>query len=496
MSNKGMTNMTEDENQTQVNQSQKKIKHRIRLKKIYYKPVIIGIILIIVGGYALGCYYYHDKFMPQTTLNDIQVAGLSANKASQLLEDKIKNQKLTLTFIDGEKEIIQQEDCGIIFNQDNDVSQALKKQNSWLWFTHFFTKTNIEIENVFTVNEEQLKNHLNTLKHLHDQQEKPIDAKVEYKDKQFSIVKESYGTQINEENLIKGILEAFREQKTEINVKDIYGYVEPKITADDDKLKELLEIAQKYCQASITYQTTSGDIVLDGNTLMSWLSIDESGHYYYSEDEFKKQATDFVKELATKINIIGKAKTFTGANGKKTVSGGNYGYKLNQEKEINGLLADIKANKHETRKPVVTGIQSTYENGGLGKTFVEIDMTKQHMWFIKNGKVVLESDVVTGLPSDPNKKTPGGTYYIYFMQRNRVLRGEIQANGKPEYETPVAYWMAFNGGIGLHDATWQSRFGGNVYFTKGSHGCVNLPLNIAAALYDMVKVNIPVVCYY
>lgn len=62
------------------------------------------------------------------------------------------------------------------------------------------------------------------------------------------------------------------------------------------------------------------------------------------------------------------------------------------------------------------------------------------MWLIKNGKVVLESDVVTELPSDPNKKTPAGTYYIYFMQRNRVLRGEIQANGKPEYETPVAYW--------------------------------------------------------
>ena len=123
-------------------------------------------------------------------------------------------------------------------------------------------------------------------------------------------------------------------------------------------------------------------------------------------------------------------------------------------------------------------------------------MTKQHFWMHKNGKIVLESDIVTGLPSDPNRKTPAGTYYIYFMQRNRVLRGQIQADGKPEYETPVAYWMAFNRGIGLHDATWQSKFGGNVYYSRGSHGCINLPLNIAAALYDMVKVNTPVVCYY
>ena len=61
-----------------------------------------------------------------------------------------------------------------------------------------------------------------------------------------------------------------------------------------------------------------GDVVLDGNTLMTWLSIDESGNYYYNEDEFKKQATTFVKELASKINIISKAKTFKGANGTRT----------------------------------------------------------------------------------------------------------------------------------------------------------------------------------
>ena len=236
--------------------------------------------------------------------------------------------------------------------------------------------------------------------------------------------------------------------------------------------------------------------MLDGNDLIQWLSIDEKGNYYYDEDEFKKQATAFVKDtLAPKINIIGKSKTFKGANGTRTVSGGNYGYKLNQSKEVTGLLSDIKAHKKETRSPSVTGVQASYSNGGLGNTFVEIDMTKQHMWFIKNGNVVLESDCVTGLPTS-DRITPGGTYYVYFMQRNRVLKGQIQADGKPEYETPVAYWMAFNRGIGLHDATWQSSFGGDRYKTHGSHGCINLPLNVAASLYSQLKVNIPVVCYY
>ncbi|WP_050638419.1 L,D-transpeptidase family protein [Candidatus Stoquefichus sp. SB1] len=490
--------MTENDNQTQVQTDtpKKRMKRRIRLKKEYYRNVGIGCIFIILAGYAFGCFYYHDKFMAQTTINGISVSGLSPLKATQKIENTIQNQSLTLIFSDGEKETITQQDCGIVFNTQNDISQSLKKQNTFLWFIHYFTKTNITIDNLFTVQQQTLQKKISSLTHLSSQQIEPIDAKVTYKDQNFTITKESYGSKINQEQLIKAILQAFSEQKTEINVQDVHGYEEPKVLSTDQKLQKLCELAKQYCNASITYQTTTGDVVLDGNTLIEWISIDEKGNYYYSEEEFKKQANAFVKELAKKINIIGKSKTFTGAQGQKTVSGGNYGYRLNQDKEVSGLLADIKAGKHTTRKPIVTGIQAAYENGGLGQTFVEIDMSKQHMWLIKNGKVVLESDVVTGLPSDPNKKTPAGTYYIYFMQRNRVLRGEIQANGKPEYETPVAYWMAFNGGIGLHDASWQSRFGGNVYYTKGSHGCVNLPKNIAASLYDMVKVNIPVVCYY
>lgn len=489
--------ITQEKDQTSDNSQKYKVKKHFILKKKYQIRIIIAFIIIFVGGYIFGCIYYNNRFMANTTVNDVDVSGSSYQQASDQLKNLISNQNIVLTFIDNQQETISQGNCGITFNESSSLNSELKKQNSFLWFTHFFSTTNIEIDDLLNYNEDELNKTINQLEHLQsDQQVAPVDAKVEYKDNDFSIKEEEYGTLIDQDLLKKAILNAFSNGNTEVDVKKEGAYKTPDVTANDEKLQNLLTAAKKYCNASITYKTVGDDVVLDGNTLMSWLSIDESGNYYKDNDEFKKQATAFVKELAEKINIIGKSKTINGAKGKVTVSGGNYGYKLQQDKEIEGLLADINANKKETRTPITTGVQASYENGGVGNTFVEIDMTKQHMWFIKNGKIVLESDVVTGLPSDPNKKTPGGTYYIYFMQRNRTLRGEIQADGKPEYETPVAYWMAFNGGIGLHDATWQSKFGGNVYFTKGSHGCVNLPLDIAAALYDMVKVNIPVVCYY
>ena len=109
--------------------------------------------------------------------------------------------------------------------------------------------------------------------------------------------------------------------------------------------------------------------------------------------------------------------------------------------------------------------------------------------------MVLSSGCVTGNPNKGNA-TPSGIYRIYNKQSPSILRGQIDPKtGKREYETPVTYWMPFNGGIGLHDANWQSSFGGERYLSNGSHGCVNLPESIAATIYSRVSIGTPVILY-
>ena len=469
-------------------------KHSIM--KYKQTKILIGCSLALVIIYIIGCVYFHNRFMFNTYVNNIDVSAMNYQDSNTTLKQQFTNQTLEIQFIDNQKETLTDNDCGITYNEQSDLKKIINQQNSFLWFIHLFSDTHLTVDNLLTVDENQLTTATSSLKHMQkDMMVAPKDAKVEYKDKDFSIVEEQFGSQINQEVFNDLVFDSFKQKDLQLNVKEEKGYNEPKLTSDDDNIKQLLELAKEHCNASIIYQTVYGKVNLDGNDIIQWLSIDEKGQYYYSEEEFEKKATEFVKDLAKKINIKSKAITFKGTNGTKTVSGGNYGYTLKQEKEVEGLLEDIKNHKYGTRQPVVNGVQASYSNGGLGDTFVEIDMTKQHFWFHKNGEIVVESDVVTGLPT-PDRITPEGVYYVYFMQRDRVLRGQIQADGKPEYETPVAYWMAFNKGIGLHDATWQPKFGGEVYKTRGSHGCINLPKNIAAKLYDELKVNVPVVCYY
>ena len=114
-------------------------------------------------------------------------------------------------------------------------------------------------------------------------------------------------------------------------------------------------------------------------------------------------------------------------------------------------------------------------------------MKKQHLWFYKNGSLISQGDVVTGNVS-ANHTTPGGVYKLKYKEKNAVLRG-------PGYDAPVSFWMPFNGGIGIHDASWRSEFGGKIYKTGGSHGCINSPYYLAKAIFDNIEAGIPVVCF-
>mgnify|MGYP000299700772 CR=1 FL=1 len=111
-------------------------------------------------------------------------------------------------------------------------------------------------------------------------------------------------------------------------------------------------------------------------------------------------------------------------------------------------------------------------------------------------KYYFQSEIVSGLPGDPDRKTPPGIFTLNSKSSPSVLRGEMTANGTYSYEQPVTYWMPFNGGIGFHDANWQPTFGGSRYLTNGSHGCVNMPPAKAGELYNLISAGTPVVCHY
>ena len=465
------------------------------------KPVLICgiVVLVLLIVYLAGMLYYNDKFLNGTMVNGSDVGGMTLQKANDQLSKKVNGQSLKLIFNDGQSEVLQSAQLGVSYNKDNSLNQLMKNQNKWAWFIGFFKNEKNTLTDLIQISDENLTNGIASMEHAKEENQiAPTDAYIQYKDGSFSIIEETLGSKFNIEELVKNIKIALSEGKQQLDVTKANGYVKPQVYKDDQDLNNQLKAAHEYCLSAITYTTPKGkEIALDGSTLITWLSKQDDGSYTKNESVFKEKLTAFVKELASQYNSIGATRTFTGKDGQShTVSGGTYGFRVSTDSEVSALLKMINENKSENNRiPEHTGQLPSGENGGLGTTYLEINITKQHLWFVKDGAVALESDFVSGKESDPSRLTPNGTYYIYNKERNRVLRGTKQPNGKYEYESPVSYWMPFNKGIGLHDASWRSTFGGNIYINSGSHGCINLPTGFAGSLYSQIYVNLPVVVY-
>ena len=172
-----------------------------------------------------------------------------------------------------------------------------------------------------------------------------------------------------------------------------------------------------------------------------------------------------------------------------TFQEGNRGYHpapVDLEEEFEVLLDAIKTQSQAERE--IYALPEDTEALSVGDTYIEIDITSQKLYYYKDGRRLLESDVVTGNLAR-GMGTPQGVFNVYSMARNVVLRGA-------DYESCVNYWMAVHGGVGIHDASWRSAFGGTIYENNGSHGCINMPPENAKTLYENVSMYTPVIIYY
>ena len=229
-------------------------------------------------------------------------------------------------------------------------------------------------------------------------------------------------------------------------------------------------------------------MILDGDTIHEWIvaAKEDSDSLYMVDMEL---VAEFVAGNAKKYDTYGKSIVFTTALGEKlSVLNGGFGWKTDREKETEELIALIENGTVTEREPVYRSKGVVKGSNDPGTSYVEIDLTNQHLYLFWKGELVVESDFVSGNMSNGNT-TPGGLYKLTYRTTDAVLRGA-------DYETPVKYWMPFNGNIGMHDATWRSSFGGDIYLTNGSHGCINLPLDKAELIFAYVSTGFPIVCYY
>lgn len=450
--------------------------------KNYFIIVIIFVIICIYGVFSI---YFIKHFYFGTYINEINVSCKTVKEANELLLKESYNYTIKLEERNDVTEYIKGSNINFEYKGSKEAEEIKTSQNPFLWIVNIFSNNKYIINEVYSFDRNLLKEELEKLNCFNSEDiVEPIDACLKYEDGEFKIIKEVYGNKINEEFLYAYLLNSILLGERCINLDEINAYENPKFTSESEKVIKAQNELNKYVSSEIYYIFDNEIEVLDSSIINTWLEVDSTMNVVINEEKIK----EYIKTLGIKYDTYGKTRSFKSTTGKNiNVIGGNYGWRIDRTKEKEALIKNIKSGEIIKKEPIYLQTALGNHENDIGNTYVEINLTNQYLWFYKSGKIITQGDVVTGNVSRGNA-TPQGTYTLNYKQKNATLRG---AN----YNSDVKYWMPFNMNIGIHDASWRNSFGGNIYQTSGSHGCVNAPEYLAKNIFENIEPGTPIICY-
>lgn len=462
----------------------------LALSIVFFIPLALAII-----GYLGVAVYYMNAFTNGTMINGVYAAGKTPAEVNELLVQKTDAATFCIQDKYEQNYYVPIEEMNFSYSYTEQLNQLLKAQNPFMWGVYLVKGqvNSVAINPTGVVDQSALHDYLMSMDLIKNQAD-PDNITVE-------IIHTRKGYELHDDtaNLldvdltVANIEQAVLNGERSINL-DVAGcYIVLEYDAKMEKTLKLWDDIEKLQGMTLTCEFYDYDEVMDASVISGWIALDEDGDFAYNEEGDlyidEDAVASYVAEMAERHDSVGGPWTFNPTRGGTvTIAKGTYGYKLNQKAETELILEQLEARKDASEEAVYSQQGWGDSSGDIGNTYIEVDMTEQHMYYYQNGVLKLDTPVVTGNVNAGNG-TPERVCYIYFKQRNRVLIGE-------DYRTPVSYWMAVYNNIGIHDASWRSRFGGTIYRGGGSHGCINTPTPAVAQLYEMAEVGTPVVIFY
>ncbi|SHJ75719.1 L,D-transpeptidase family protein [Hespellia stercorisuis] len=451
---------------------------------------IVGILAVAYIGISV---FFMSHFYFNTKINGIDFSTKTVADVEKYVKEQVKDYQLVIDEKNNVKETISGEDIGLSYVENNDIKKALDAQVSFLWPKAFFSKNSAKVTIDVSYDKEKLSAALQQLKCISEvEQVDPVSAYPKFANGAFAVEPEVPGTKVDMDRFTEEANKYVSSFKTELNMEEDGCYVMPKYTSESPEVQAACDKMNSYCKASITYNMSPNTEVVDATLISAWVTCDENMNVTFNHDA----VAGYMAELGQKYDTVKTTRNFTSISGAAaSVSGGTYGWSIDEATETQNLIASIEAGEVATREPAYEQTAASHDAVDWGNTYIEVNLSSQHMWYVVDGVVNFEADIVSGLPT-PEKATPTGVYQILEKESPSILKGEIQQNGEREYETEVTFWMRITwSGIGFHDATWQSWFGGDNFTVNGSHGCLNMSYNDAQTLYSMINIGLPVIVY-
>ena len=308
---------------------------------------VMTAIAVIYVGFAI---YFESHFCFGTSIDGIAVGGSSVEKVEDAIRTEMKNYNLTVTAREDKNGTIAGSDIDMEPVFQGEIEKLLEEQNGFAWLILMFQKQEFELAKVVSYDEQKLDEAVRNLPCMKDQRT-PVDATYsDYtRENGYALVPADYGTQVDTAKVRKAVSDAVLVLDETVDLEQSGCYLEPAIGDDDKDLLALIDALNQYVGVTITYDFGDDKEVLDGTTISTWLS--EGTDEKVSIDE--EEVLAFVKTLAKKYNTAYSPKELKTSYGTTvTITGGFYGWRIDNGGEVEQILADLKAGKDVEREPV------------------------------------------------------------------------------------------------------------------------------------------------
>jgi hypothetical protein len=454
---------------------------------------VCSLLAVLTITYVVLGFYYNPTFVFGTWINGNYCAGMTVEEVNALLAGEFDDYKLSLIEQDGKIEVLNADQIDYNADYTEAIAAIKEKQNPFNWGMYMIKPVSYDLEPVITYDEQLLEEELKQLNcYMLEAANELRRPTIIMQDERYVLIDKKTEV-IDAEKTTELIKTALNKRDSKLSLIDNKCYYMQAKTPQEQEVYDIWEQIEAVQNTTINYQDGALKSELNGQTAIDWISKGGNGEFTLtangriSIDEEK--LTEFIEQLAKVYETSGVTRTWTRPDGKViSIQKKGKKYELDREAEAASIVKALSQGSHVTRKPIYSQVGEPREEIDMGETYIEIDMTAQKLYYYENHVLKLSTNIVTGNTSYGNG-TPAAVCSVYAKQKNRVLRGAT-------YESFVYYWMPIKGNIGIHDATWRDEFGGTIYKTAGSHGCVNLPKDKAASLYEMVEVGTPVIMYY
>ncbi len=508
------------------------------MKKVFRGSLIGFVVIVVLSAviYGLLGIYYMGGFPCFTWINGIYCTGKSVEEVNEELIRNSNYDGVAVLDNSGARLFVSATQTDMTIDYSDSLSGVFNERNPFYWGVNVFKNLAFTYEPTVTLNKDKLSEVISDWEIFVNPDD--YECTIEKTSDGYSL-ENAFLTVPVADKVTDTVYEAMLQREDVVDLstpehEDCYKDVD--LRGSDEEKVELFAKIDDIQSCNVSYMVDNEVVALDKSKASNFILT-------------KKDYADALEEKASKVNpglgkfIIDGVETsalpeedkikviegiVTDENGSPIISeskmyaflkniadthntawmmeqyreGQSSTVIINDNRRGDGSVFDIASEfdflKNEMMSGVVQPRQREFQLSKsavihdavaeLGKTYIEINMGDQMLYYYVDGDLSMQMPIVTG-NINRGRGTPTGIYPVYNKRYHTNLVGV-------DYVSYVNYWLGVNKGVGIHDALWRNKFGEEIYKSDGSHGCINCPLETVEKLWEVVDVGTPVILYY